>query len=54
MDQYTHDLLRAAKEGNITAFEHIYQMFKDKVYAVSLYTLKNPQDADAARPALPI
>ena len=48
MDQYTHDLLRAAKEGNITAFEHIYQMFKDKVYAVSLATLKNPQDAEDA------
>ena len=48
MDQYTHDLLSAAKEGNITAFEHIYHMFKDKVYAVSLSTLKNPQDAEDA------
>lgn len=48
MDQYTHDLLSAAKEGNIDAFEHIYHMFKDKVYAVSLSTLKNPQDAEDA------
>ena len=48
MSQYIYDLLTAAREGNIEAFEHIYQMFKDKVYAVSLATLKNPQDAEDA------
>ena len=48
MSQYIQDLLSAAKEGNIDAFEHIYHMFKDKVYAVSLSTLKNPQDAEDA------
>lgn len=48
MSQYIQDLLTAAREGNIEAFEHIYQMFKDKVYAVSLATLKNPQDAEDA------
>ena len=48
MDQYTIDLLLAARQGNITAFEHIYSMFKDKVYALSLSTLKNPYDAEDA------
>lgn len=48
MDKYTNDLLQAAREGNIDAFEHIYQVFKDKIYALSLSTLKNPQDAEDA------
>lgn len=48
MDNYTNDLLEEVKRGNIDAFEHIYQMYKDKIYAISLSTLKNPQDAEDA------
>lgn len=48
MDQYTIDLLHAAKQGNVDAFEHIYRMYKDKIYALTLATLKNQQDAEDA------
>lgn len=46
MDQYTIDLLYAARQGNIDAFEHIYRIYKDKIYALTLTTLKNQQDAE--------
>ncbi len=48
MDKYTLDLLEAACRGNVDAFEHIYQLYKDKIYAISLSTLKNRQDAEDA------
>ena len=48
MDKYTNDLLQAARQGNVEAFEHIYHMYKDKIYALTLSTLREPQDAEDA------
>lgn len=48
MAHYSNEFLLVAKNGNVAAFEQIYSDYKDRVYAIALSTLKNPQDAEDA------
>ena len=48
MQNITSEFLNAIRSGNTAAFEHLYEQYKDKIYALALSTLKNTQDAEDA------